>query len=942
MKKLTQLTFVFLLSLSLSNYAQDTKNKTNASTSQPGLVSPSSSMKAKESYIKNKEYLLGNSKLRMDSPEDSLYGFDEAAIKSELLAQGIPGWEIYSYINLQKRNFIDKKYSIGSQSKLTSVITGPLNTGGSANKPIGGGNTINNAPCVNEDFESTTPGLYTTGNGVSGWSISSRVNDAACSPNNWTSGSNEFEIVTTPISGYPGAGLIPNSPLGGTNVARLNNYGAGSNNVSMTRMTQTFPVTSQNAVFQFAYAGYWEDGTGHACCSSSPASWQQAGFVVQMYACNGATLGCSNIYLSPGCNTGATFTTSNGAAWTNWQVKIIDLTPYIGSCVTIEFITSDCSLTGHWGSTLIDCKCGGPVICNTCSIGGPTTFIPGQTVSYCSGSNVAQISAPLGYATYSWSGPSTLAAGQSTLATITITNPVLGSVWTVTMVTPTGCVFTTTNALNPTTVAIAAALTNSSCIGGASGSATVFGTGSGNGYTATWTAASNNSVVGTGTVVNNLAPGVYSVTVAGLGTSCGTAMTTVTVGARPLGIIPLSVSYCGNVAFLNTFGGTNFQWYDSNLSPIPGSGGGTLAAYTVTAPSNGANYYLRYTTNQGCNDSLKYTLYQTTPGLLNVLNVSPICVGGTNGTATIALSPATGAPTGMNTYSVFATGSTSPYTATLSGTSAITFTTSNMSAGSYGVYAFDGACQYTTSFNVTPLVWNYSLTPTTASTCPGGNVSANVVHQFVATPGQYTYSWSPNTWLFGGIATQSSVLISPVCSGSPSASIIYTVTVTPTLVNCPIVKTLTISTFCPKTPTVALIPNLCNNSALYTVSTTPSNCTFSMAGSSNAISNAGVIAPGNASIGLNNFTAINTSYTCAATQTANFHVSQFVSSNLTTPTITPLCITSPNYNLNNIVVNAGGTWLKGVPPPSGVSNPTSVIAGGQLNPSTYNFPSSPT
>src|SRR5690606_7929201 len=108
-------------------------------------------------------------------------------------------WEIYGYINLSKRNFIDKKYNLKPQPNLNTVITGATIPGGAGNKPIGGGgNSVNVAPCVNEDFEATTPGVYTAGNAVNGWSITSRNNDGSCNPSNWTSGSNEFAIVNTP------------------------------------------------------------------------------------------------------------------------------------------------------------------------------------------------------------------------------------------------------------------------------------------------------------------------------------------------------------------------------------------------------------------------------------------------------------------------------------------------------------------------------------------------------------------------------------------------------------------------------------------------------------------------------------------------------------------------------------------------------------------------
>ncbi|MBL7930943.1 MAG: hypothetical protein JNL60_03520, partial [Bacteroidia bacterium] len=337
-------TILFLVGLSFSSnlMGQSESSKAKGQSASPTLLSPSSDAQAKDAYIKNQEYLLGTSDVPSKNVSgDSLKGFDEASLKAQYLARGLSGKEVVLYMNSLKREYINKKYGLGTYKQLSTVITGATTPGGAANKPIGGGgNTINIAPCVNEDFESTTPGLYTTGNAVTGWSITSRTNsDSNCSPSNWTSGSSEFEIVTTPISNYPGAGFIPNSPFGGTNVARLNNYGNGSNNQSMTRLTQTFPVTSANSIFQFAYAGYWEDGGGgHNCC---PTSWDQPGLTVQMYSCSGQTLGCSNMYISPGSNcgsTGNTFTVVSGLySWTNWQTKIIDLTPYIGSCVTIEF-----------------------------------------------------------------------------------------------------------------------------------------------------------------------------------------------------------------------------------------------------------------------------------------------------------------------------------------------------------------------------------------------------------------------------------------------------------------------------------------------------------------------------------------------------------------------------------------------------------------------------
>src|SRR5262249_45076747 len=158
-----------------------------------------------------------------------------------------------------------------------------------------------------------------------------------------------------------------------------------------------------------------------------------------------------------------------------------DLTPYIGSCITLRITNGDCSGGAHHGSLYFDAKCGGSVLCSVCGPPtGPITSIPGP-VSFCSGSGVAQINAPNGYATYSWVAPANAApipVNQATLQTLTIQNPAPGDVYTVNLVSTSGCPFVSTNTIVFTSVNIAGIGAAPSCAGGASGSATVIGNGS--------------------------------------------------------------------------------------------------------------------------------------------------------------------------------------------------------------------------------------------------------------------------------------------------------------------------------------------------------------------------------------------------------------------------------------------------------------------------------
>src|SRR5882762_9951880 len=81
------------------------------------------------------------------------------------------------------------------------------------------------AQTTNIDFESTPVGAYTSSNAINGWTISSQSNTSGvCNTSTvWTPGSPEFSIVSTPIAAFPVIGNILQSPLGGSNIARLNN-----------------------------------------------------------------------------------------------------------------------------------------------------------------------------------------------------------------------------------------------------------------------------------------------------------------------------------------------------------------------------------------------------------------------------------------------------------------------------------------------------------------------------------------------------------------------------------------------------------------------------------------------------------------------------------------------------------------------------------------------
>ena len=904
----------------------------------------SSAGAVKSSYIKNQGYLSSGSALSLyNAHGDSLKGFDETGQTRHLLAIGLEGAELNGHINHLKREYINNKYNLIPVVQPDAQV--PANIGGGKKK--GSTAVVNLAPCVNEGFESTPPGPYNTANAVTGWTIDSRSANSSCTFNNWVAGSTEFSIVATPLTNWPFAGspitIIPHSPLGGTVVAQLNDANSDYN---MTRIRQTFPVSSTNALFQFAYAGYWQDGGGgHGCCD-------QPGVDVKMFDCTGAPLTCSSMSLFPGngCQSiGVQYsTTTQGHSWTNWQVKSIDLTPYIGTCITVEFITTDCSFGGHYGTALLDVACG------LQNIGTPippspnyTTFIPGP-VSFCAGTNTAQISAPSGYASYQWISPvtGTVPAPQGTMSTLFVSPPIPGATYTCHMVSATGCMYTTTISLAYSQVNIAGVAVKPSCTGGASGSATVAGNGSGTGYTYSWMNSANN-VVGTQSVVTGLSPGIYSVTIGGLGAaSCGTALTTVTITSEQAAPTLSLTPFCGSQAYLQTPGGSNFQWYNTNNQPIGGATG-SQPFYIVNAPSAGNSYWVSYTSLQNCKDSVKYTLVASPYGNLSAPtnSVKLICPAASNGTAAIKLTPAAGAPSGFNTYSVISVGNTPAYSGSAGPTSIETYTLGGLSAGTYSVNAFDGSCHYSTTFNVNELVFDYTVTPLTRTLCPGGSVNANITFTNLPSLNQYSYSWSPSTWLAGN--NGQSALVAP--ANIPNGSVIttvYTVVVTPAAAPCPKTKTISVTAVNPPTPTISPVNPFCNTSAPVQIQATPGGGTFINSASSPGLigPGSGVITPTLAPFGVNTFTYAASVYTCVATQTASFEVSQFFSAALTSPTAAPRCVTAPQLNLMNLVQQTNGSWSgEGV-----TGNFFNAAAGSTLQPGatksyvlTYNTVSSP-
>lgn len=624
------------------------------------------------------------------------------------------------------------------------------------------------------DFEQTSPGAYTASNAVSGWTISSNNSTLwAWAPppcvigSGWVPGATEFSVLSTPLipANYSVTGVLGHSPLGGAHIVQLNDT---NTNNSVTRLTRNYFVGSPNTSISFAFAGYWEDGqAGHSCCDSP-------GLNISIKDSSGNVLPCKSISIFPGsgCSSyGITFTVSYIATWSNWQVKTFDLSPYVNSQITIEVISKDCGFGDHYGLSYFDCSIN-------------TTQSP---VLFCPGSNLAIINGPPGEYYYQWYLPSWPFTG-STQPTIAIANPVAGTSYTLVYgaCTSNTVVYT----LAHSSVSILNINSSPTCSSGTNGSATITANGSNVGYTYSWT-NSTNSVISTSSVVSGLSPGIYSVNVSATGnSSCGVAGGTVNIATTTVQPTKLRPQlFCGSTAYFNISNASNCQWY-SQTGAITSSLGGTSSSYTATNITSASLYFASFINSQGCKDSTLYYCVPISPGSITVAYNPSVCANSTAAVIILSVTTSPAAPTGSTVlFAKSISTLNSTYSLSQGPASSPTFSLNNLPAGtSYSVNVFDGQCSYSSTFSVKTFSFNFgiSVTPTI---CSQTSKPLQIVN---FSPSAQTAQISPTIFLQGSAQLNNLSVNAPSLFLGASTQVIYTITITPTVINCPLSKTVSI------------------------------------------------------------------------------------------------------------------------------------------------------
>jgi predicted secreted protein len=416
--------------------------------------------------------------------------------------------------------------------------------------------------------------------------------------------------------------------------------------------------------------------------------------------CNGGTNGSATVSVTGGTGTytylwtpaGGTAATASGLAAGTYTVTVKDA----NLCQTTQSftITQPAALVATAGAQ-------SNVSCNGGATGSATVNVTGGTGTY----------------TYLWTPSGGTAATASGLAagtyTVTVKDANLcQTTQSFTITQPAAALATTAGTVN-----------NTSCNGGANGSATVNVTGGTTPYTYDWTGTPTGD--GTATI-SGLSAGTYTVTVTDANSCQATRTFTITQPSALVasGAAQTNVNCNGGTngsATVSVTGGTGtytYLWTPSGGTAATASG---LAAGTYTVTVKDANL---------CQTTQSFTITQ--PLLLSATSskTDVLCNGGASGTASVVVS-----------------GGTPGYTYVWSPSGGTAATATGLAVGNYSCLITDAnGCQITRNFTINqPSV----LAATTAQQ----NATCIAPGQASVTPsggaGSYTYLWSPS-----GITTQ--------------------------------------------------------------------------------------------------------------------------------------------------------------------------------------------
>jgi gliding motility-associated-like protein len=397
----------------------------------------------------------------------------------------------------------------------------------------------------------------------------------------------------------PGGGLA-SVRLGNDNV----NYGS-------ERLEYTMIVDSCNSGFIYSYAVVLED-PGHA-----PAD--QPKFDIQLLDQNGNLIPgpCGSYSVYAGSDSSFVQSCNFGPIYKCWISVGYDLSPYMGTQVTITFQTRDCGLGGHYGYAYIDGSCN--------ALTATAAFCPG-------GNGTIVLIAPSGYASYQWNDPqgNPIPGPNGTNDTAIYSLPAnIGDIFTVGMTSVSGCTTTLIVTLQPTIISSAPTVTNAICYGDTGSIVSLTGPNTGiPSWTFNWTTIGGqpvqNTVIGLGdNDTLNMQAGTYILTLTdSLGCVYSDTLT-ITQPPQPADTLNQISFYCdgdSTAVFYFPTGshpsvGPGYQWESypqgvdlPNTYPYSGVNSNTLTVGNF--PVDGLQLYFTWYMN-GCQHKSVITLSHT-------------------------------------------------------------------------------------------------------------------------------------------------------------------------------------------------------------------------------------------------------------------------------------------------------------------------------------------
>lgn len=192
-------------------------------------------------------------------------------------------------------------------------------------------------------------------------------------------------------------------PPGHNKSIKLGNPSTGA---QAEQLVYSIQVTPQSSLFIYKYAVVLEN-PGHI-----PA--QQPKFETNILNALGMPIGggCGT-YTVYGGQPGQNFQQCGSRTWLPWTTVGLDLTPYMGQTIQIEFTTWDCAQGAHFGYAYLAAEC------------LPLSI----DVNYCGGNQPLILTAPSGFQSYIWQ-PGNLSGQQ-----VTVNNPPQNQTYTCTMTT---------------------------------------------------------------------------------------------------------------------------------------------------------------------------------------------------------------------------------------------------------------------------------------------------------------------------------------------------------------------------------------------------------------------------------------------------------------------------------------------------------------------------